>query len=462
MCSRHARTLFHELEFNGMKPLQPALEGQWQFRYVYEFEKRDYGKDQARVENALNAFQECQSTWSRDCYDDKRSVWIEDVYRTSFPYSVEMMEDRLRIVNDKIKSCWIGCDYAKVERYILLKRLSLLLEDRANYAFELRTECVTELCAKTMTQVISGGLFPRLRNVEVSRLVALDTPSVNELDPLWSVIGVALCSVTLLAVFVVIAFALWNGVHKSSLITLVLLGFLIVTSALSLSYYAIFYGGSGSVAEGKWKFLLVPDFIVYPLFSLVVMIFLYQYVMATRGSPLIVTIVFAALVVAVVVGGIVGIVYTLRSLDVLLVPRITYASFALAMSLALLGYAGFIFRKYKLSDARSKSTELMMIIMLAVVSVFTLSYAIQVAFEAMKFPSQSIRPPLWASTFFSKTIPELFVSFALLFVITSGIVVGSKTKKYVETEEPLLKSSEELEMSETQENEANIPKRYDM
>ena len=203
------------------------------------------------------------------------------------------------------------------------------------------------------------------------------------------------------------------------------------------------------------------------------MLFLYQYAVATytdtffsnpwKHFTLVISIVFIALSLAVIAGAIAGIIFTLRAMDELSIPRIAYAVFQLFISVILLIYSVLalsLFRR-KMGGNASLSLQRMMVIMIVAVCVMIASFSLQVAFQALNLESQPLRAPVWATVVLGKMTPEFLVSLALLAVIFSGIYAGMKRDK---TE---IRNSEESEefVSETSQpllaNEKSVPKAYD-
>ncbi len=245
-----------------------------------------------------------------------------------------------------------------------------------------------------------------------------------------------------------------------------LFSFLIVIAlfcvgGLSLTYYAIFFAGPGSITGGNWKFLLVPDFIVCVLCSLIMMTFLYQFILATyvdgfasRRFGAILLFTFLVFVVCIAGGAVAGLYFTVQQMEVVLSARVTFASFTLVISVLLLCYNSWLFYGVKTKKFNvSQDAVLMMRTMVIVASILVGCFSLQLGFEVMRMETQAIRPALWADAIFSKLLPIAVISFALLFVIAMGIFMGKRDggRKDLSLRKPILGTEEDV---------TNVPMAY--
>jgi hypothetical protein len=82
--------------------------------------------------------------------------------------------------------------------------------------------------------------------------------------------------------------------------------------------------------------------------------------------------------------------------------------------------------------------------------------ALQLSFEVMNLDSQPFQPELWATALFSKLLPEVLITLALLFIILAGIFVG---RNNVGNQK---RAADALSEKLLEEKQAKIPKAYDI
>lgn len=245
-----------------MEGIGKELEIQYQVHNMI-WKGRTLKRRMKKQEILFKELKSCESSWNRTCFKKKRNSWIKYMSNVIELHGWKDSIHHFSEVKNKVQSCWISCDFSKVEQYLLVRKVAFEEEKRTNYLFELRSNCLTDLCRNVMANVIlrdssgshvglngsainvDGGMYGLLKNTEVLRMQLLDTPSINELDPLWAVIGIGLTAWTILAVLAVSAFALFQKVHKNSLITIAVLAGLLVAAVFSMTFYAISFGGAG-------------------------------------------------------------------------------------------------------------------------------------------------------------------------------------------------------------------------
>ena len=455
-----------------------------------------------RKMDSWDKYQRCLSSWSRTCVKETKEEAFTGADRFAVLLKHKDVERQIAELQMREKKCWIGCDTIKTDLYFALRAAVRNLEREVRQVMKLRSNCVTKKCIEMMDRFLfedstnssdviaatrstqaqtaasfDGGLVEGLHKAESASLKLFDTPFSQELAPALALLGIILCGISILLSAAMLVALFVAKAYQTNVFSLIIIGLLICCGILSLTYYSIFFTGAGPFSTGNWKFLLIPDFIAFPVFCVIVMMFLYQYLMATRGATastkakVATAAAFVVVGLAVVGGAIAGIIETVRTMDILVEARMSYSAFALVLSLALLAYCIWIYVKGR--EEMTKKTQKMMAIMIGVVGVLVLAFAMQVTFEAMKILTQPIRAPVWASVVFSKMMPELLITFALLFVMGVGMLMGRnkkgkkatkrrKTKNSESFEEPLLVEDDEQSEESSQRESTTIPKAYDL
>jgi hypothetical protein len=225
---------------------------------------------------------------------------------------------------------------AKRQLFVVTSIISQRVGSALFGLLDMTTGCQTTLCMSSIFNRIFGdsGLVHKLTVNEFDRMEMIDTPVTQELEPALALAGLIIEIVLTMICLASISYAVIAKSYTVNVYPLLILVGLFCVNSMSVAYYGMFFHGAGPVTNGMWKFLLVPAFIVYPLVGIILMLFLFQYVMATyeiffgaqnlRFEKLI-TIVFLVFVAAALGAGVFVVVITVRNIGIFFSARTAFS-----------------------------------------------------------------------------------------------------------------------------------------